>query len=121
MTALLAVCIGQLLRQKASAMAFPLSLAALLALLVLLLPQAKSLLSEGEALLSQAGLEGNAFFPLGKALASAELTRISAELCRDNGEKALAAAVEFCGAGATLWCVFPLAKQALLLISAIGE
>ena len=53
-------------------------------------------------------------------LAITQVTHISAELCRDAGEKAVAAKLELCGAAASLMCVLPLAEQALALLGALG-
>ena len=53
-------------------------------------------------------------------LAAGEITRFTAELCRDSGEKALAVTVELCGAAAAGLALLPLAKRALELIGSIG-
>ena len=98
----------------------PLSLAAALTLLGMLLPRLSGLRGELSALLGSAGLTGELFSPLLRVLAAGEITRFTAELCRDSGEKALAVTVELCGAAAAGLALLPLAKRALELIGSIG-
>ena len=69
---------------------------------------------------SRTGLTGELFSPLLRVLAAGEITRFTAELCRDSGEKALAVTVELCGAAAAGLALLPLAKRALELIGSIG-
>ena len=97
-----------------------LSLAAALTLLGMLLPRLSGLRGELSTLLESAGLTGKLFSPLLRVLAAGEITRFTAELCRDSGEKALAVTVELCGAAAAGLALLPLAKRALELIGSIG-
>ncbi len=120
LTALLALCAMALVRSRAAALAVPLSLAAALTLLGMLLPRLSGLRGELSALLGSAGLTGELFSPLLRVLAAGEITRFTAELCRDSGEKALAVTVELCGAAAAGLALLPLAKRALELIGSIG-
>ena len=115
-----AVGCTQLIRGRTPALAMLVSLAALLTLLGLLVPKLQIIWQTFQNLLVQAGLENRLFLPLVKILILTEITRISAELCRDSGEKALAAKLELCGAAASMLCVMPLAEQALALIGALG-
>lgn len=120
LTALLALCAMALVRSRAAALAVPLSLAAALTLLGMLLPRLSGLRGELSTLLESAGLTGELFSPLLRVLAAGEITRFTAELCRDSGEKALAVTVELCGAAAAGLALLPLAKRALELIGSIG-
>lgn len=120
LTALLALCAMALVRSRAAALAVPLSLAAALTLLGMLLPRLSGLRGELSTLLESAGLTGKLFSPLLRVLAAGEITRFTAELCRDSGEKALAVTVELCGAAAAGLALLPLAKRALELIGSIG-
>lgn len=120
LTALLAVCLMQLLRGKGSALAPLCSLAVCLVLLWALLAPASALWQKWQEMLSSVGMESALFLPLVKVLGITELTRISAELCRDAGEKAVAAGVELGGAVAALLCAYPLAQRALELIGGLG-
>lgn len=110
----------QLIRGKTPALALLISLAAILVLLGLLLPKLQAIWQAFQGLLVQSGLESDLFAPLVKVLAITQVTHIAAELCRDAGEKAMAAKLELCGAAASLLCVLPLAQQALALIGALG-
>lgn len=110
----------QLIRGRAPALALLVSLAALVVLLGLLLPGLQTVWQRFQSLLAQSGLENSLFLPLLKVLAVTQITRLAAELCRDAGEKALAAKLELCGGAASLLCVLPLAEQALALLGALG-
>lgn len=110
----------QLIRGRAPALALLVSFTALLVLLGLLLPGLGTVWQRIQSLLAQSGLENGLFLPLLKVLAVTQVTRIYAELCRDAGEKALAAKLELCGGAASLVCVLPLAEQALALLGALG-
>lgn len=110
----------QLIRGKTPALAMLVSVAAVLVLLGLLLPKLQAIWQVFQGLLAQSGLENELFAPLVKVLAITQVTHIAAELCRDAGEKAMAAKLELCGAAVSLLCVLPLAQQALALIGALG-
>lgn len=110
----------QLIRGRAPALALLVSLAALVVLLGLLLPGLQTVWQRFQSLLAQSGLENSLFLPLLKVLAVTQITRLAAELCRDAGEKGLAAKLELCGGAASLLCVLPLAEQALALLGALG-
>ncbi len=115
-----AVACTQLIRGKTPALATAVSLAAVLALLGLLLPQLRAAWQAASAFPAEAGLDGQLFLPVLKVLAITQITHLSAELCRDAGERAVAAKLELCGAVSALLCVLPLAEQALALIGALG-
>ena len=120
LTVLAAAVCTQLLKSKNPALALLLSLAAVLALLGILLPWLKMLCGSISQLVTDSGLDSALLLPVAKVLAVAQITHIAAELCRDAGERGLAAKVELCGAVASLLCVLPLAEQALKLIGALG-
>lgn len=117
--AVVLVC-GQVIRTRAPAVALLLSISGLLVLTGMLLPGLQTLRHTMNSLLTQTGLESHLFVPLFKVLAITQITRISAELCRDGGERGLAAKLELCGAVASLICVLPLAQEALTLVGALG-
>ena len=110
----------QLIRGKTPALALLVSLTGLLVLFGLLFPGLRAVWQQFRQLLIQAGLDIDLFLPLLKVLAVTQITRISAELCRDAGERALAAKLELCGGTASLLCLLPLAQQALALMGALG-
>ena len=111
---------AQLIRGKTPAVALLVSVSGLLVLFGLLFPGLRALWQEFQQLLTQTGLDAGLFLPLLKVLAVTQVTRISAELCRDAGERALAAKLELCGGTASLLCLLPLAKQALTMMGALG-
>ncbi|MBQ1704403.1 MAG: hypothetical protein II028_01010 [Clostridia bacterium] len=115
------VCLAQLVRSRAPALGVAVSLGICAALTMLLLPQVRELWTGADRLFQSTGLDPTLFLPLIKTLAVVQITHIAAELCRDGGERAVAAQVELCGAVAALLCALPLAKQALELIGAIGS
>ena len=88
-------------------------------LLFWLIPQLSALVSAAGNLAAQAGLSQGELLPLGKVMGVAICTRLTSELCRDNGNRALAAQVELCGAVCGLLCALPLVEQALGLLGAI--
>ena len=103
-----------------AALALLISLAAVLVLLRMLLPKLQAIWQAFQGVLAQAGLENQLFLPLIKVLAITQVTHIAAEMCRDAGERAMAAKLELCGAATSLLCVIPLAERALALIGALG-
>ena len=68
-------------------------------------------------LLSQCGLDSALYLPVCKAVGVAVVVRITAALCRDAGQSALAAKVEIAGAVLTLSVCLPLFEQVLDLIT----
>ena len=118
--AVVAAVTAQLIRGKTPALALLVSLSGLLVLFGLLFPCLRGLWQQFQQLLTQSGLDTGLFLPLLKVLAVTQVTRISAELCRDAGERALAAKLELCGGTASLLCLLPLAQQALALMGALG-
>lgn len=111
---------GQVIRGRAPSIALLLSIAGLLVLFRMISPVIQTLQSTLEDLLNQSGLKRELFAPLLKVLAITQITRISAELCRDAGERGLAAKLELCGGTTSLLCILPLAQEALKLIGALG-
>lgn len=118
--ALTAVCCAQLLRGKSPAMAQLISIAAVVGLFAILLPQLREIANGCQRVFQQTGLETHLFLPVVKVLAITQITRISAELCRDAGERGIAAKLELGGAAVSLLCIFPLVEEALELIGALS-
>ena len=117
---LTAVCCAQLLRGKSPAMAQLISVAAVVGLFAILFPQLKEIADGFQRILRKTELETQLFLPIVKVLAITQITRISAELCRDAGERGIAAKLELGGAAVSLLCIFPLVEEALELIGALG-
>lgn len=121
LTVLVALICGQLLKGKSSALALLLSLTALIVLLGLFLPYLQAVYQRFSGLLTGTDLDDGILLPLVKVLVITQITHIVAELCRDAGERGLAAKLELCGTTAAMLCVLPLAEQALQLIGALGS
>ena len=121
LAALAAALTCQLIRGKTPAVALLVSVSGILVLFGLLFPSLRAIWQQFQQLLQQSGLDSGLFLPLLKVLAVTQVTRISAELCRDAGERALAAKLELCGGTASLLCLLPLAKQALTMLGAVGS
>lgn len=90
-------------------------LAACVGLLILLAPQLYQLMDFCRRLALGAGLDGALLASLYKGIGVALCARLTAELCRDQGQRALAAKVELCGAVCGLICALPLLQRALSL------
>lgn len=107
---LCAVCVLPvvLLRKQAPEQALLLTIAILVMAAVRCLSMAAPLLEELRSLLERAGLEAVYLSILLKTTAAALVTRFCADLCKDGGSQALAAAVETAGAVASLAIALPL-------------
>lgn len=118
LAALCAVCVLPvvLLRQKAPEQALLLTIAVLVVVAVRCLSLAAPLLEAFRALLSRAGLEAAYLSILLKTTAAALVTRFCADLCKDGGSQALAAAVETVGAVASLAIALPLLQAVVELL-----
>ena len=97
LTVLAALTCGQLLKGKSPALALLISLAAVLVLLGLLLPHLQAAYQQFSGLLTGSGLDTALLLPVAKVMAITQITHITAELCRDAGERGLAAKLELCG------------------------
>ena len=120
LTVLTTLACGQLLKGKSPPLALLVSLAAVTVLIRLLLPYLQTVYRQYSGLLTGSGLDTVLLLPVAKVVAISQVTHIAAELCRDVGERGLAAKLELCGATASLLCILPLAEEALTLIGALG-
>lgn len=107
------------LRQKSAALAVGFTMGVILFTFGILLPQLSDLWNMLQRMLSASDLDPAYFIPLFKVVGISICTRISAELCRDAGERAFGAKIELAGAAAALLCALPLAQQMLELISGV--
>ena len=110
---LAALTLSLVLKKDAPAIAFLLVLTALLRVF----SAAGSAAQRFSGLLSQCGLDSALYLPVCKAVGVAVVVRITAALCRDAGQSALAAKVEIAGAVLTLSVCLPLFEQVLDLIT----
>lgn len=114
------LCLAVFLRQKNEAFAILFSLCVCITAAGLLLPQIKQLRVALEQIALNGGMDKALWLPLIKVVGVSVCTRITAELCRDAGEKAFAAKVELAGAVTALLCAMPLAQAVIELIGGIS-
>ena len=114
---LAALTLSLVLKKDAPAIAFLLVLTAGVILLLRVFSAAGSAAQRFSGLLSQCGLDSALYLPVCKAVGVAVVVRITAALCRDAGQSALAAKVEIAGAVLTLSVCLPLFEQVLDLIT----
>ncbi len=105
-----------LLKKKTPEQALLLTLAILSVAAARCLALAAPLIGELEALFSRAGIEGEYVSSLLRTVAAALVTRLCADLCRDSGSQALAAAVEIAGAVAAMLIALPLLRTVASLL-----
>ena len=117
--ALVTLVLAVFLQQHSPQTTALLAVAACVAILWVLAPYIRGLLDFCGQLASRAGLDGQLLLPVCKVMGIAVCCRITAEACRDNGQKALAAQVELGGAVCGLLCALPLLQRALELIGAL--
>lgn len=118
MALILILCLS-LLRDKAPAIGLSLALCGVTVILLLFLPMAERVIRCVRSLMEATGLDGALWAPVAQVVGVCLVVKIAAEICRDAGERALAATVEVCGAVAGILCAIPLVEQALRLIRAI--
>ena len=110
---LAALTLSLVLKKDAPAIAFLLVLTAGVILLLRVFSAAGSAAQRFSGLLSQCGLDSALYLPVCVAV----VVRITAALCRDAGQSALAAKMEIAGAVLTLSVCLPLFEQVLDLIT----
>ena len=90
--------------------------AACVAMIWIILPSAQALITYCRKLAETSGLELAILTPLVKTLAICITAKITAEICRDAGERALAVKVELAGVVFGLICALPLLSETLRMI-----
>ncbi|MDO5142228.1 MAG: SpoIIIAC/SpoIIIAD family protein [Eubacteriales bacterium] len=114
---LLTLVLGLVLQKDAPAIAFLLSLAAGVLLLLRTLRMAGGAMQRLTGLLAQGGLAGSLYLPVCKAVGVAVVVRVMSALCKDAGQSALAAKLEIAGAVLALSLCLPLLEQVLGLLA----
>lgn len=109
--------LATLLRQKSSTIAIGFTLGVCLLCLAWILPQIAELWDAVKEMLSACDLDAALFVPLFKVVGISICTRVTAELCRDAGERAFGVKIELAGAAASLLCALPLAQKVLDLVA----
>ncbi len=116
--AVFAVICSAALRSYGSEIAGLLTLAAVVMLSLLALPYAQSVIVSITGLSEQAAVRTEYVQALIKSVGICFLTRISADICRENGGQSAASEVELCGRLAILMIACPLYAD---LISLVGS
>lgn len=68
----------------------------------------------------QTGLSPAVLGPVMKCVGVGVVTRLSADICKDAGQSAVASAVELCGAACAMVTALPLIRTLLQMIQEIG-
>ncbi len=117
--AIISCVLGALVKKTAQPMAILITFSAVTAIFLLIASEITALISFITELSRRAGLDYAIFQPLFKVTVIAVCIRITAELCRDNDEGAIAAKIELAGSVACALCAVPLLEQVLTLIGAL--
>ncbi len=107
-----------LLRDKVPSIGLVVALAGMTVLVAVLIPLLSQVLDCIRMLMDVTGLDAAVFTPILRVIGICMVVKLMAELCRDAGERTLAAKVEMFGAAAGILCAVPLVEQALQLIRA---
>lgn len=99
--------------------AFLLSLALCAFIIYKTVQPVKDIVDNLESIITMTGLDTAVFLPLVKVIIVSICFKITTELCRDAGERAVAAQLEIAGAAVGILLAMPLIKQALTLIGAL--
>lgn len=115
---LCAVVLALLLKRHCAEQSLFVSLAACVMLLSLFAVNASEILDELHILLAESQIDTQYISAAFKAAAICILTQITADLCRDSGESAIASAAELWGRGAITLIAMPIITS---LISTVKE
>ena len=113
----IAALLGLVLRRSNPEITLLLALAAAAAVLLALAEPLTELLRFLERLAEQSGVSRTLLTPLYKTVGIALVVKVGGGLCRDAGESALAAALEFAGTVCALLTALPLLRAVLELIT----
>ena len=119
--ALLAAVLTALLRPVSPAMTIVFTAACSILLLLAILNPLGNTLNAISQMLATAGIDGSLYLPVIKAVGISVLVRITAELCRDSGQGALAAKLELAGAVTSIAVCVPLIQQVFQLLGMMME
>ena len=106
-------------KRDAGGVALAISLAAGALILGQILGAVSAVRAMMDELGERAGLSPAVLDPVIKTVGIAILTRISAEVCRDAGERGVAASVETAGAVLALWVALPLLRAVLETVTGL--
>ena len=114
--ALVATAVCTLLRQYRPEFAIPVSLAAGVLILVLLLPDIESIMDEFSSFSAAGVISGEYLEVLIKSLGICFVTQIACDTCEDAGERAISSKIELAGRLAVLAASIPLFRQVIAIV-----
>lgn len=114
--ALMALICAVLLKNSNPSGALFVIIAACAVMIWIVFPSAQALIDYCRRLAQSSGMELSILTPLVKTLGVCLTAKITAELCRDAGERAMAVKVELAGVVAGLICALPLISETLRMI-----
>ena len=117
--ALLGTVLAALLKPSAPAVAVAVSLVSSLVLLYRVFDLLGQTFASLSNFMAAAGLDGELYFPVIKAVGIAVVVRVVSGLCRDAGQSALGSKLEFSGAAASIAVCIPLIEQVFELMGSI--
>ncbi len=115
---LLLICLS-MLKDKSPPMGIALTLCGISVLSAAFIPAAARAVYCIQTLADSAGLSDDILSPVLRVTGICLAVRLCSELCRDAGERALAALVETGGSAAAIVCAVPLIEQALRLVRSV--
>jgi len=118
---LLAVIFTSLLRKNNKELAIVLSLSVCAVIGVLLVQLAEPVVDFLKKLRNISGLDEALMQPLLKTVGIGLLTQISANVCADAGENAIAKLIEVCGGVLALYVSIPLLEAVLEMMEVLGN
>lgn len=118
--AIVVLLLGVFVKQHNASVGILIAICGCGALIYMIAPQAKGLFDFCNQLAQSAGISSEITLPIFKVLAVAICVKITAQVCRDSGQSAIAANIEICGAVCAFICAAPILQAALKLIGAIG-
>ena len=113
---LLTAVLALLLKRESAELAFLLTLSAVLLGVFLLLAALDETSALCTGLLELTRLSPTLCVPLVKVMAAAVTVRLTAALCADAGQRALAVLTEIAGTLCALWCALPLLRAVVELL-----
>lgn len=109
------ICIS-IIKEYGHGIALMLSVAGIITLFWIIVPYIEQIINKSKDYINYMNIDSSIFLPLIKVVIIALTTRLTAEICRDRGERALGYKIEMVGIIAGIICSFPLLDKALTII-----
>lgn len=117
---IIAALMATMLKKHSAETALLLSLAACLLIALMLVNMTKPVLSFLSELRELTGLDSALMTPMLKAVGIGLLTQISATVCTDAGQSAIAKLIELCGGIFALYVALPLFEAVIQMMKTMG-